>query len=274
MIRIALGREFTPAPPRWETMTGTAVGIRDWGDTLAGTANALLPIHDLTKRIIELLQVEKEDLVVDLCCRDGPSVTLEEVRLRSQTIAVSPFGERLARLLITSGVRMVQMSDLTFGRFLMRYEKVLLRGGFSQFKNRPHDLLAPLFSRLESAARFLVVDSAPSPDTPLFADGLRRWERHHCPPEAIAGLMREAGFFAQVEVVKCARRVPAADCYAWVESRDWPILEAFSGGELRRGLTELRDRYGSQQMVEFTSCFDLVLGVKPGALGRLSSLDA
>ena len=74
--------------------------------------------------------------------------------------------------------------------------------------------------------------------------------------------------------MKCARRVPAADCYAWVESRDWPSLEAFFGRELRRGVTELRDRYGSQQMVEFTSCFDLVLGVKPGVLGRLTSLDA
>ena len=255
-------------------MPSTAVGTRDWGDTLAPTGYALLPIHDLTKRIIELLQVEKEDLVVDLCCRDGPSVTLEEVRLRSQTIAVSSFGERLARLLITSGVSMVEMGALTFGRFPMRYQKVLLRGGFSQFKSSPHDLLTPLFSRLESAARLLVVDSAPSPDTPLFAEGLHRWERQHCSPEAIAGLMREAGFCAQVDVVKCVRRVPAGDCHAWVESRDWPILEAFSGRELRRGVTELRDRYGSQQMVEFTSCFDLVLGVKPGALGRLTSLDA
>jgi len=107
-------------------------------------------------------------------------------------------------------------------------------------------------------------ESAPSPDTPLFADGLRRWERHHCPPEAIAGLMREARFFAQVEVVKCARRVPAADCYAWVESRDWPSLEAFFGRELRRGVTELRDRYATAaEAIRHTRGERNVRGVPP-----------
>lgn len=43
-------------------------------------------------------------------------------------------------------------------------------------------------------------------------------------------------------------------------------LESFGAVELRRGLCELRARYGSQRMVEFTSRFDLVLGTKPETL--------
>lgn len=67
-------------------------------------------------------------------------------------------------------------------------------------------------------------------------------------------------------VLLLLRRVSAAECYTWVESRNWPILESFHEAELQRGLCELRARYGSQRLVEFTSRFDLVLGTKPEAL--------
>jgi hypothetical protein len=226
------------------------------------------PVPKLTQRIIELLRVEQEDLVVDLYGRDCEShqEIPEEVRPYDQMIALSPFSEQLAFRLITSGVRMVQMGTLTFGRFPMRYEQVVLRDGFSQFNDSLRRLLAAVLRQLEPAGRVLIVDSAPSPDAPLFAEGLRRWNRQHRSPELIAELMRESGFSAQVETVACVRRVSAAKCYAWLKSRDWPILESFRASELHRGECELRARYGSEQMVNFTSRFDLVLGTKPKAL--------
>ncbi|HME70848.1 MAG TPA: hypothetical protein VKM54_13410 [Myxococcota bacterium] len=225
------------------------------------------PLPGLAKRIIELLRVEKNDLVVDLCRHfQPPQAMLEESRPRDQIIAPSPFGERLAFLVLTSGVRMVQMGTLIFGQYPMRYEKVLLRDGFSLFKDSLRQLLAAVFKQLDPAARFLIVDSAPSSDAPLFAEGLRRWKRQHRSPEVIAELMREAGFSAQVERVECLRRVSAAECYAWVESRDWPILDSFPEAELQHGLCELRARYSPERMVDFTSRFDLVLGMKPEAL--------
>ena len=127
------------------------------------SANALPsdgPVPSLAKRIIEFFCIEKKDLVVDLYCRD-----LE-----------SPHG--LAFLVLTSGVRMVQMGTLTFGRFPMCYEKVLFRSGFSLFRGNLRRLLAAVFNQLDPAARFLiVVDSAPTSDALLFAEGLRRWKR-------------------------------------------------------------------------------------------------
>jgi len=226
------------------------------------------PVQSLTRRIIELLRVEPEGLVVDLDCRDlRPAQAMpEEIRPRTQRVASSPFGERLAFLLITSGVRMVQMGALTFGRVPMRYERVVLRDGFSQFKASLRRRLATVLSQLDPAGRVLIVESAPSPDAPLFAEGLRRWSRQHRSPEVIAELMREAGFSAQVETVECLRRVSVAECYTWVEARDWPILASFREAELQRGLCELRARYGAQHLVDFTSRFELVLGTKPEAL--------
>jgi hypothetical protein len=226
------------------------------------------PVPSLTKRVIELLRVEKDDLVVDLSCRDLESsrATPEAIAPGARTIAPSPFSERLAFLLLTSGVRMIQMDTLTFGRFPMRYAQVVLRNEFTRSKARLRRVLAAVFHHLDASGRVLVVDSAPSPDAPLFAAGLRRWSRRHRAPEVIAEQMREAGFAARVENVPCLRRVSAEDCYTWVESRDWPILESFDEVQLRRGLCELRARYGSQRMVEFTSRFDLVLGTKPGTL--------
>ena len=223
------------------------------------------PVPSLTKRIVELLRVEKEDLVVDLYCRDlqfRQAHVLEGVRPCDQMIAPSPFGERLAFELITSGVRMVQMGTSTFGRYPMRYEKVLVRDGFSLFKGSLRRLLAGVLEQLDPAGRLLIVDSAPGSDTPLFAEGLRRWRRQHRSPHVIAELMDEAGFSTQVESADRMRRVSAAECYGWVESRYWPILETFHDAELERGLDELRARYGSQRTVEFTSRFDLVLGTK------------
>jgi len=227
------------------------------------------PVPSLTKRIIELLRVEKEDLVVDLYCRDlqyRQANVLEEMRPRDLMIAPSLFGERLGFVLATSGVRMVQMGTQTLGRYPMRYEKVLVRDGFSQFKGTLCRLLGEVFGQLDPAGRVLIVDSAPSSDAPLFAEGRRRWKKQHRSPRVIAELMEEAGFSTQVEAVECLRRVSSADCYGWVESRSWPILESFQQAELLRGLSELRTRYGSQRMVEFTSRFDLVLGTKPEAL--------
>jgi len=246
-------------------MTSTAPVSRVWADPLLPNG----PVPGLTQRVIELLRVEKErDLVVDLHCRDVqfPQAIPEEIRLRAQTTALTPFSERLAFRLVTSGVRVVQMSTLTFGRFPMRYGHVVLRDGFSLLKGSLRRLLPAVLSRLDPAGRVLIVDSAPSPDAPLFAKGLRRWNRQHRSPEVIAELMREVGFSAQVETVEYVRRVPAAECYTWVKSRDWPILESFHEAELQRGLRELRARYRSQHTVEFTSRFDLVLGTKPEAL--------
>ena len=178
---------------------------------------------------------------------------------------MSPFGERLARLLTTAGVSTVQMGALAFGRFPMRYDKILLRGGFSRFRGRPRRLLGPLFERLDPGARFLVVDSAPTADAPIFAKGLRRWERQHTPAEAIARILNGAGFATEVHVVNSVREVAAVVAFAWIAYRGWPILEAFSKAELRHGLCELQERFGSQPMVTFTSCFELVLGTKPAA---------
>lgn len=150
------------------------------------SVDALLPdgsLPCLTRRIIELLCVEKEDLVVNLYCRD----------LQSR--------QGLAFLVLTSGVRMVQMGTLAFGRFPMSYEKVLLRDGFSLFKGSLRHLLAAVLSQLNPAAHFLIlVDSAPSSDAPLFAEGLRRWRRQQRSPKVIAELMKEAGFFAHAEI--------------------------------------------------------------------------
>jgi hypothetical protein len=160
------------------------------------------------------------------------------------------------------------MDALAFGHFPMRYRKVLLRGGFSRFRDRFGGKLAPLFARLDPGARFLVVDNAPSADAPLCAEGLRRWERQHCPAEAIARLLSEAGFATRIDVVTCVRHVPAAECRAWIASRGWPILASFSEAELRRGVGELRERYAAQRTVTFTSRFELVLGTKPEALAR------
>ena len=226
------------------------------------------PVSSLTGRIVELLRVEEGDVVVDLSCHDlqSPRAMPQAIRLRAQPIVPCPFSERLAFLLSTSGVRMVQMGALTFERLPMRYEQVLLRDGFSEFKGSLHRLLTTVLRQLDPAGRVLIVDSAPSPDAPLFTEGLERWNRQRRSPESIARAMREAGFSAHVETLECLRRVPTAECYAWVESRGWPGLESFREADLQRGLCELRARYGSQRAVEFMSRFDLVLGTKPDPL--------
>jgi hypothetical protein len=118
----------------------------------------------------------------------------------------------------------------------MRYEKVLLRGGFSGLRDRGR-LLPGLFERLDPTAKLLVIDSAPSGDAPLFADGLRRWKRQQCPAKAIARIVRQAGFATEMAVVECVRRVPTADCRAWIASRGWPLLDTFSDQALDRGLS-------------------------------------
>jgi hypothetical protein len=251
-------------------MTGAPLALSDReGLTPLGYA---LPqsgaVPGLTERIVELLRVDAGDFVIDLCSSGGlPSRTIpEELRRRTGITGASPFGERVARLVSTSGVRTVQMSELVFGRFPMRYEKVLLRGGFSGLRDRGAPLLSELFERLDPKARVLVVDSAPTRDAPLFADALRRWKREQCPAKAIARIVHEAGFATEMAVVECVRHVPTSDCRAWIASRSWPLLETFDDEELERGLFELGRRYGSQPTVTFTSRFELVLGAKPGTV--------
>jgi hypothetical protein len=253
-----------------ETMReALAIADRDQGLTPLGYAlppNG--PVPALTKRIVELLRVERGDLVVDLCGPDFlPAVTvLDDVRRRNQFLGARPFGEHLARLLATSGVRTVQMDARVFQHLPMRYGKVLLRGGFARFRDRFREELAPLFEKLDPLARLLVVDSAPSADAPLFAAGLRLWEREYCPAEVIARIANEAGFATRVDVVTCVRRVSAADCRTWITSRGWPVLASFSKAELEGGLDQLQPRLGSRQTIAFTSRFELVLATKAGAV--------
>ena len=226
------------------------------------------PVSGLARRIVELLRVETGDVVLDLSGHDlqTPRSMPRAIRLREEMVARCPFSERLAFLLSTSGVHMVQMGALTFERLPMRYERVLLRDGFSELEGSLQRLLNTVLRQLDPGDRVLLVDSAPSLDAPLFPEGLDRWSRQRRSPDSIAQAMREAGFSAYVETLECPRRVSAADCYAWVESRDWPGLESFQDAELQRGLCELRARYGSRRAVEFTSRYDLVLGTKPDPL--------
>lgn len=254
-------------------MTAAPLAPSDRHESLTPLGYALPqngPVPGLTGRIVALLRVDAGDVVIDLCRGDGlsPLAIPAEARRSSRIVGVSPFSERLARLVSTSGVRTVQMSALAFGRFPMRYEKVLLRGGFAGLRYGSRPLLSGLFERLDPAARFLVVDSAPSQDAPLFAEGLRRWKRRHCPAGTIARIVQAAGFATEVAVAECVRQVPMASCHAWITSRGWTFLDTSSDEELERGLSELRRRYGSQPMVTFTSRFELVLGTKPVAVAR------
>ena len=231
------------------------------------------PVPGLATRIIEMLRVRREDLVVDLDYRDLQQFrrALVESEANAPSRASSPskppnrFGEGLAFALITSGVRLVQMGPLTFGRFPMRYEKILLRDGLSHFAGDLRALLAEVFRRLDPAALLLVVDRARSADAPLFSAGLRRWERWHPSPGLLVDRMREAGFQARADTVEFPRQATPAECLGWVEARGWPHLDSLSREDLELGLCELRARHESKQIVEFTSRFDLVLGRKPEA---------
>jgi hypothetical protein len=160
---------------------------------------------------------------------------------------------------------MVQIDARTFGRISLPRDKVLLRDGFSLSEGRLQAALAGVFSQLPPMARVLIADSVPSSDAPLFAKGLERWRRQRRSPEGVAELMTRVGFSAEVAIVEYPRRASTAACYAWVESREWPILASFPEPALQGGLRELRARYGSEGMVDFTSRFDLVLGIKPRA---------
>jgi hypothetical protein len=244
-------------------MTNAALASRNPADALAPDG----PVPSLTRRITELLRIEEGDLVVDLCCRNlgPPRVVSEGGSLLDGSISRTLFSERLAFRLLTSGVRMVQTDARTFGRISLPRDKVLLRDGFSLSELRLHEVLTGVFDQLPPMARVLIADSVPSSDAPLVAKGLERWKRQRRSPEGVAELMTRVGFSAEVAIVESPRRASTAACYAWVESREWPILASFPERALRSGLRELRARYGSERMVDFTSRFDLVLGVKAKA---------
>jgi hypothetical protein len=244
-------------------MSNAALASRIPADVLAPDG----PVPSLTRRITELLRVEEGDLVVDLCCRKlgRARATLNGGSLRDDGIAPTPFSERLSFRLLTSGVRMVQIDARTFGRISLPCDKVLLRDGFSLSEVRLHEVLTGVFKQLPPMARVLIADSVPSADAPLFAKGLERWKRHRRSPAWVAELMTRAGFSAEAAIVEYPRRASTEACYAWIESREWPILASFPEPALQSGLRELRARYGSERMVDFTSRFDLVVGIKPQA---------
>jgi len=242
-----------PAPPRLDD----ALTPLDYALPQRG------PVPLLTGRIAELLCADPGDLVIDLCSGEGSVSAGDGAPAALSTGAiVRPLHERLARLLSASGTPTLQISAPALSRVRVQTERVLLRGGFASLHAHGGPVLSLLFERLDPTARLLAVDSAPSEDAPLFAEGLRRWKHRHCPAEVIARMVHRIGFVTHRAVVDCVRHVPVAECPAWVAERSWPLLATLSDAELERGLRELRHRYAAQSTVTFTSRFDLVVGTK------------
>lgn len=119
--------------------------------------------------------------------------------------------------------------------------------------------LTGLAGFLAPGGRLLVVSLPPRLEYPLFTAALDRFAEHQPEPADIAAALRAAGLEVDLAYDEFTVRVDA-EHYANLAAGRWmSVLSSFDDEELAAGLTEMRDRNGTGELV-FPDRFAFVLG--------------
>lgn len=222
-------------------------------------------VRTLTTKMIEHLQLAKEDRLADVGCGTGIYTLdiLEQVPLQHTALGVDPYPEMLDAIPEDANVIPMAMDALTFSRQDREYNKVLVKETIHHVEDRP-EFFSNIYGRLPSGGRMLLVHVPPDVKYPLFEAALERCLGWHADPARLEVQLEEAGFRVERDAVDYQLALPRDTYRRMVENRYMSVLSSFTDEELRAGLAEMDERNGHLDTLRFVDHFDYLSAVKEG----------
>jgi len=220
-------------------------------------------VRRLTSKMIEDLDLQKEDVLVDLGGGTGMYAKdiLKQVRLANPVILVDPFEEMLAHARDDARLACVCADALSFSEQPRVYDKVLMKEAVHHVGDRPR-LFRNLHQRLTEEGALLLVHVPPELDYPLFTKALERSKRWHADPDELEEQLAEAGFAVARDGLDLRHRMPKEAYFGMVEAQYMSVLSSFSEEELKAGLAEMAEAHADTDVLEFIDRFDFIAGRK------------
>ncbi|MFQ5974368.1 MAG: class I SAM-dependent methyltransferase [Alphaproteobacteria bacterium] len=220
-------------------------------------------VRRLTSKMIEDLDLHKEDVLVDLGGGTGmySKDILEQVSLDNPVVLVDPFEEMLAHARDDERLECVCTDALSFSQQPRQYDKVLMKEAVHHVEDRPR-LFDNVHDQLRDEGTILLVHVPPDLDYPLFEKALERSKRWQADPDELEEQLSEAGFEVERDGLDLSHRMPKETYFRMVEAQYMSVLSSFSDGELEEGLAEMAETYADTDVLEFTDRFDFIAGRK------------
>jgi ubiquinone/menaquinone biosynthesis C-methylase UbiE len=220
-------------------------------------------VRTLTRRMIEKLALQPDDVLLDLACGTGMYSLdiLKQIPLKRPVQAVDPFAEMLAAIPHCSGLTPVCMDALAYSAKHNGYTKAFMKEAVHHVNDKAQ-LFANVYESLPKGGVFLLVHVPPTIQYPLFDAAVDRALYWHACPDELRELLRNAGFEVEHEVLSYLHSIPKSTYFAMVESQYMTVLSSFSDEELAAGLQEMERRYADTELLEFFDHFDYITARK------------
>lgn len=221
-------------------------------------------VRTLTKKMVEKLRIEPDDLFVDLGCGTGMYSLdiLQQVTLNTMVIGVDPFAEMLDNIDPSAPIVRVQEDALTYSQRATRCNKILIKETVHHIDDRP-ELFRNLYRQLRPGGTLLLVHVPPRVQYPLFKAALERAENWHADPDELTEQLIDAGFSVQRDAVDYPHVIPKEHYFEMVRHCYMSVLTSFEPDELEAGLQEMEETYRDHETLEFIDHFDYLTATKP-----------
>lgn len=227
-------------------------------------------VRALTSKMVEKLQLHKEDSLVDLGCGTGMYSLdiLQQICLNKPVLGVDPYPEMLAKIPENAPIKRIVMDGLEFSKQSGNYDKILIKEAVHHIAERD-ELFANLYQRLAPGGILLLVHVPPNVQYPLFQTALECCLNWHADPNKLTEQLKLAGFSVERDSVDYSHVIPKGQYFKMVEGCYMSALTSLSEQELREGLIEMEQKYRDTEALEFMDHFDYLTAVRnsTGAAG-------
>ena len=119
-----------------------------------------------------------------------------------------------------------------------------------------------IFNSLKPNGLFLLILLPPTIEYPLWQEALLTYESLQPNYQILVELFKEIGFQTEVNFVEYPVSIPKEKYFNFVENRYMSLLSRFNDEQLQKGLTEMKQKYQAQSILEFCDRFVFISSKK------------
>lgn len=220
----------------------------------------------MTRLMMELLDIVREDTVVDLGagnCRTGHQMTLM-LQLVKPVLCVDPVQELLFLGSEFDHIRILQATALQFANMQeIRYNKIYLKSAIHHVqKDKLVELFNGLYKQLEQGGRILIETGSDSCLLPWFSKAVSEYSRIHSGlTQLLVTSLTKAGFKVQTYQIDIPARMSKKDLFSSFRQRCSSMFANLSDAEIEEGIKEVDGKW-KENSIRYSHGRVLLLGRK------------
>ena len=161
-------------------------------------------------------------------------------------------------------IKTLHLDGLSFSKLNMKYDRIFLRAALHNFgKEVIPEFLCNVYKQLNEGGIFVNIAMHGCDNRPWFTKLKEVFPITHIPAEYYMEELKRAGF-AQVSnhVEKTNVAVPKQNLFKAFRQRYVTLFEFIGDDEIEEGITEIKEQYPNQEVIEFVDLYDFTVAKK------------